>query len=96
MKYEGRYVTLKLKSGKFISVSMNGTLEIDKDKAGNNERFEIEWLNDDWFALKSNSGNYFSTQKDGKVEAIQKKIGVNEKFSLKVQKIESLIEFLNL
>ena len=95
MKYEGRYVTLKLKSGKFISVSMNGTLEIDKDKAGNNERFEIEWLNDDWFALKSNSGNYFSTQKDGKVEAIQKKIGVNEKFSLKVQKIESLIEFLN-
>ncbi len=94
MKYEGRYVTLKLKSGKFISASINGTLEIDKDKIGNNERFEIEWLDENWFGLKSNYGNYFSVQKDGKVEANQKNIGANEKFSLKVQKIEPLIEFL--
>ena len=94
MKYEGRYVTFQAKSKKYISTTMNGTIEIDKDKIGNTERFEIEWIDDDWFALKSFYGNYVSLQKDGKIDANQKSIGETEKFSLTVIKIESLFEFL--
>ena len=95
MKYEGRYITLRIKPGKYVSLTINGAFEIDKDKVGNNERFEIEWLDEDWFALKTYYGFYFSVQKDGKVEANQKNVGNNEKFSLTVQKVESLFEFIN-
>ena len=94
MNYIGRYVTLRTKSGKYLSASSNGTVEIDKDKVGNNERVEIEWLDDDWFTLKSNYGYYLTIQKDGKLDANQKDIGPNEKFSLIEQKVESLFEFL--
>ena len=93
MKYEGRYVTLKAKNGKYIS-AVNGTLETDKDKIGSSERFEIEWLNEDWFALKSNIGLYVSIQKDGKIEVNQKNIVENAQFNLTVKNVESLFEFL--
>ncbi len=93
MKYEGRYVTFKAKNGKYIS-AVNGTLEADKDKIGSSERFEIEWLNEDWFALKSNIGLYVSIQKDGKIEVNQKNIVENAQFNLTVKNVESLFEFL--
>ena len=93
MKYEGRYVTFKAKNGKYIS-AVNGTLEADKDKIGSSERFEIEWLNEDWFALKSNIGLYVSIQKDGKIEVNQKNIVENAQFNLTVNNVESLFEFL--
>ena len=93
MNYIGRYITLKTK-GKYLSVTTNGTVEIDKDKVGSSERFEIEWLDDEWFILKSNYGYYFTVQKDGKLDANQKDIGPNEKFSLITKKVESLFEFL--
>ena len=95
MKYEGKYITLQIKPGKYLSASMNGIIDIDKEKVGNNERFEIEWLDEDWFTLKTSYGYYISLQKDGKIEGNQKNIGNNEKFSLIVQKVESLFEFLN-
>ena len=95
MKYEGRYVTFKTKNGKYIS-AVNGTLEADKDKIGSSERFEIEWLNEDWFALKSNAGTYASIQKDGKIDVSQKNADENAQFSLIVKKVESLFEFLRL
>ena len=94
MNYIGRYVTLRTKSGKYLSANINGTIDTDKEKIGNNERFEIEWLDDDWFTLKSNYGYYLTIQKDGKLDANQKDIGPNEKFSLIEQKVESLFEFL--
>ena len=94
MNYIGRYITLKTKLGKYLSATTNGTIEIDKDKAGNSERFEIEWLNKNYFALKSNYGYYLTIEKDGKLDANQKDIGPNEKFSLIEQKVESLFEFL--
>ena len=94
MKYEGRYVTFQTKAGKYLSVTINGTLEADKDKIGGTEIFEIEWLDDEWFALKLNNGNYISVQKDGKIDINQKNIEENEKFKLIVKSVESLIEFL--
>ena len=94
MKYEGRYVTFQTKGGKYLSATVNGTLEADKDKIGGTERFEIEWLDDEWFVLKSNNGNYISVQKDGKIDINQKNIEENEKFKLIVKRVESLIEFL--
>ena len=93
MKYEGSYITFKAKNGKYIS-AVNGTLETDKDKIGSSERFEIEWLNEDWFALKSNIGLYVSIQKDGKIEVNQKNIVENAQFNLTVKNVESLFEFL--
>ena len=95
MNYIGRYITLRIKSGKYLSATTNGTVEVDKDKAGNNERFEIEWLDNDWFTLKSNYGYYLTIQKDGKLDANQKEIGPNDKFSLIEQKVESLFDFLS-
>ena len=95
MKYEGRYITLQIKPGKYLSASINGSIEIDKDKVGNNERFEIEWMDEHWFALKTFYGYYISLQKEGRIEGTQKNIGNNEKFSLIVEKVESLCEFLN-
>ena len=95
MNYIGKYITLRIKSGKYLSVTTNATVEIDKDKPGISERFEIEWLDNDWFVLKSNYGFYFTTQKDGRLDVNQKEIGPNEKFSLTVQKVESLFEYLN-
>ena len=94
IKYEGRYIIFETKPGKYLSSNINGSIDTDKEKIGSTERFEIEWINDDWFALKTNFGNYFSIQKDGKVEANQKNIGTNEKFCFIVKKVESLIEFL--
>ena len=94
MKYEGRYVTFQTKAGKYLSATINGTIEADKDKIGENERFEIEWLDDEWFVLKSNNGNYISVQKDGKIDINQKNIEENEKLKLIVKSVESLIEFL--
>ena len=94
MKYEGRYVTFQTKGGKYLSATINGTIEAGKDKIGGTERFEIEWLDDEWFVLKLNNGNYISVQKDGKIDINQKNIEENEKFKLIVKSVESLIEFL--
>ncbi len=94
MKYEGKYVIFQTKAGKYLSASINGTLEADKDKVGGTERFEIEWLDEEWFALKSNNGNYISVQKDGKIDINQKNIEENEKFKLILKNVETLIEFL--
>ena len=94
MKYEGRYVTFLTKTHKYLSASPNATLEADREKIGSAERFEIEWVDEDWFVLKANYGNYVSVQKDGKIEITQKLLQDNEKFKLIEQKVESLFEFL--
>ena len=94
MKYEGRYVTFQTKTGKYLSASPTATLEADREKIGSAERFEIEWVDEDWFVLKANYGNYVSVQKDGKIEITQKLLQDNEKFKLIEQKVESLFEFL--
>lgn len=96
MRYIGKYITLQHKSGKFISSNANGGLELsDKNLVGENERFEIEWLNEDRFALKANNGFYISVQQDGKIELNQKNINLNEQFSMVEQSKESLFEFLH-
>ena len=98
MRYEGKYITLQEKSGKYISCNTYyNSLELNKDKniIGDNERFEIEWINEDLFALKANNSFYISVQKDGKVDVNQKYISECEQFSMTEQKEESLMEFLN-
>jgi hypothetical protein len=65
MRYEGRYITLKSKNtGKYLSLNAYGTLELDKNNVTDNERFEIEWVNDNIFCLKANNGFYISVQQD--------------------------------
>ena len=94
MKYEGKYVTFRTKNGKYLSASQYGTLELDKEKVGSTERFEIEWINENSIALKSFYGFYISVLKDGKIELNQKILTGNEKMELIVEKVESLLEFL--
>ena len=99
MRYQGKYITLQdNKTKKYISYnSYYNSLELNKDKdtIGDSERFEIEWINDDLFALKANNGCYISVQKDGKIDINQKNISECEKFSMTQQKEESLLEFLD-
>ena len=95
MRYEGKYITLQDKTGKYMSFNTYyNTLELNKDIIGDNERFEIEWINEDLFALKANNGFYISVQKDGKIDINQKNISICEQFFMTEQKEESLIDFL--
>ena len=95
MRYIGKYVTFQDKNNKYLSYNAYyNCLELNKDISGESERFEIEWLNEDWFALKSNIGLYVSIQKDGKIEVNQKNIVENAQFNLTVKNVESLFEFL--
>ena len=95
MRYEGKYITLKRNNGKFLSLNYYyGTLDSDKDNITDNERFEIEWINDNVFALKANNGFYISAQKDDRVEVNNKKIDLNAQLNMIQQKDESLYEFL--
>ena len=58
-----------------------------------NERFEIEWLDDNIFSLKANNGLYISVQSNGKIE-INKKSNYDksEQFNMTVNNKESLLE----
>ena len=95
MRYEGKYITLKRNNGKFLSLNYYyGTLDSDKDNITDNERFEIEWINDNVFALKANNGFYISAQKDDRIEVNNKKIDLNAQLNMIQQKDESLYEFL--
>ena len=95
MRYEGKYITLKDKTGKYISSNAYNSLELNKEIVGDNERFEIEWQDEDLFALKANNGFYISVQKDGKIDVNQKNISLSEQLSMSEQKEENLVEFLN-
>ena len=96
MRYIGKYVTFQDKNNKYLSYNAYyNCLELNKDISGESERFEIEWINEDLFALKANNGFYISVQKDGKVDVNQKYISECEQFSMTEQKEESLMEFLN-
>jgi hypothetical protein len=95
MRYEGKYITLKRTNGKYLSLNYYyGTLDSDKDIITDNERFEIEWINDNIFALKANNGFYISVQKDDRIEVNNKKIDLNAQLNMIPQKDESLYEFL--
>ena len=94
MRYEGKYITLKRTNGKYLSLNYYGTLDSDKDIITDNERFEIEWINDNIFALKANNGFYLSVQKDDRIEVNNKKIDLNAQLNMIPQKDESLYEFL--
>jgi len=96
LRYEGKYVTLKSKKyEKYLSLSAYNTLELDKNNVSDNERFEIEWLDDNIFSLKANNGLYISVQSNGKIE-INKKSNYDksEQFNITVNNKESLLEFL--
>ena len=67
---------------------------MDKNNVTDNERFEIEWVNDNIFCLKANNGFYISVQQDGKIELNQTEINQNEQLSMIINKKESLLEFL--
>ena len=94
LKQEDGYVTLKTKFGKYISVTSNSGLEAEKDKIGNNEKFEIDIKDNNQFTLKSYFGFYVSAQKDGKLEVNKKVASENETFQFVLKKVESLTEFL--
>ena len=97
MRYVGKYITLQYEKGKYLSCNTYGAIElIEKKIVGENERFEIEWLDENLFALKACNGFYLSVQKDEKIETNQKNVGVNEQFSMTLQKKETILEFLNL
>ena len=74
MRYQGKYITLQdNKTKKYISYnSYYNSLELNKDTIGDSERFEIEWINDDLFALKANNGCYISVKKMEKLILIKK------------------------
>ena len=95
MRYEGKYITLKRNNGKYLSLNYYyGTLDSDKDNITDNERFEIEWIDDNIFTLKANNGFYISAQKDDRIEVNNKKIDLNAQLNMILQKEESLYEFL--
>jgi len=95
MRYEGKYITLKRNNGKYLSLNYYyGTLDSDKDNITDNERFEIEWIDDKVFTLKANNGFYISAQKDDRIEVNNKKIDLNAQLNMILQKEESLYEFL--
>ena len=92
LRYEGKYITLKSKYG-YISLN-NGNIDFNEE-IGNNERFEIEYLDENWFRLKANNGFYISVQNDGKLNINQKNIDNNEKLLMNVTQKESVFEFLD-
>ena len=95
MRYEGKYITLKRNNGKYLSLNYYyGTLDSDKDNITDNERFEIEWIDDKVFTLKANNGFYISVLKDDRIEVNNKKIDLNAQLNMILQKEESLYEFL--
>ena len=95
MRYVGKYITLKDKNGKYITCNLYNTLELSKDIFGDNEKFEIEWIDENLFSLKAINGCYISVQTDGKVELNKKDVNINEQLNMIVKKEESLLEFLS-
>ena len=96
MRYEGKYVTFQDRNKiKYLSYDAFGNcLELNKDIPGESERFEIEWINEDLFALKAYNGFYISVINNGIIDVSKKNISINEKFSMTEQKEENLFEFL--
>ena len=74
---------------------MYNTLELNKEIFGDNEKFEIEWIDENLFSLKAINGCYISVQNDGKVELNKKDVNINEQLNMIVKKEESLLEFLS-
>ena len=95
MRYIGKYVTFQDKNNKYLSYNAYyNCLELNKDISGESERFEIEWLNEDIFALKAYNGFYISVINDGIIDVSKKNININEQFFMTEQKEESILEFL--
>ena len=94
IRQEGAFITIKTKFGKYISVTSNGEVEAEKDKVGNNEKFEIDIKDNNKCTLKSCFGNYVSAQKNGKLDVNKKQASDLETFQFIVKKVESLTEFL--
>ena len=95
MRYIGKYVTFQDKNNKYLSYNAYyNCLELNKDISGESERFEIEWLNEDIFALKAYNGFYISVINDGIIDISKKNININEQFFMTEQKEESILEFL--
>ena len=96
MRYEGKYVTFQDRNKiKYLSYDAFGNcLELNKDIPGESERFEIEWINEDLFALKAYNGFYISVINNGIIDVSKKNISINEKFSMTEQREENLFEFL--
>ena len=95
MRYIGKYVTFQDKNNKYLSYNAYyNCLELNKDISGESERFEIEWLNEDLFALKAYNGFYISVINDGIIDVSKKNININEQFFMTEQKEESILEFL--
>ena len=94
IRQEGAFITIKTKFGKYVTVTSNGEIEADRDKIGNNEKFEIEFKDNNKFTLKSCFGNYVSAQKNGKLDVNKKQASDFETFQFVVKKVESLTEFL--
>ena len=96
MRYIGKYVTFQDKNNKYLSYNAYyNCLELNKDISGESERFEIEWLNEDLFALKAYNGFYISVINDGIIDVSKKNININEQFFMTEQKEESILEFLS-
>ena len=96
MRYIGKYVTFQDKNNKYLSYNAYyNCLELNKDISGESERFEIEWLNEDIFALKAYNGFYISVINDGIIDVSKKNININEHFFMTEQKEESILEFLD-
>ena len=94
LRYEGKYVILKTKFG-HLSVNSTGNLEFINTEITDNERFEIEYIDENWFVLKANNRCYISVQNDGKINANQKNFNNNEKLLMSVTQTESIFEFLD-
>ena len=95
MRYVGKYISLQEKNGKYLSSNAYNTLElIDKIKPGENELFEIQWVDNNCFSLKANNGFYLSVLKDKNIGINQKIVSINELFIMTVTKEETILEFL--
>ena len=73
------YFSIKAWTGRYLSASANGAVNIASANVGPNETWAI-FTRNHALALKSSHGNYLSAQPNGLLEARQSSIGNYEQF----------------